>query len=465
MPRATITQWEFGELFPKETGRAVLTVSEITTRVRKLLESNFGVVWVSGEIANLRLQSSGHAYFTLKDSSAQIQCVLFRSDGAAFRHLLADGKKVLVHAELTVYEPRGQYQLRVVGVESQGQGALQEAFERLKLKLQSEGLFAPERKRPIPKYSERLGLATSLSGAAIRDVLHVVERRHPGLEILVAPCLVQGKSAAPDIVEALRRLNEWSVAQPSGQGLDLILLTRGGGSLEDLWAFNEETVARAIAASALPVVSAVGHEIDFTIADFVADLRAATPSAAAEIITEGVYSSAKFVLKTASWLQQKASDTVARHRNGLESLVARLRRGHPRRVVRDQSLLLDEAQLRLARAVRSALRAKALSGQSARDRLARIRPSVALERLLQRLDEARARLPKEARRALDRRQTRFAAAAAKLNLLSPAQALARGYSITLDDESGAVIRRTGQVRPGQALRTKVADGDIRSRAT
>src|SRR5271169_5276893 len=313
MSKQTKSQWNFGELFPTEATRKVLSVSELTGQIRALLEKQIGQVWVTGEVTNLRAQSSGHIYFTLKDAASQLSCVLFSREKVPHRELLADGQKVLLQGDVTVYEARGQYQLIVRAVELQGVGALQIAFEKLKQQLAAEGLFAPERKRPLPRYPQRIGLVTSPTGAAIRDVLHVVQRRNPGLEIILAPCRVQGQGAAAEIAEAIRLLNEFNVGvqalacsaflrhpnklklELQQGGLDLILITRGGGSLEDLWAFNEEVVARAIYESELPVVSAVGHEIDFTIADFVADLRAATPSAAAELITEGVYSSREFV--------------------------------------------------------------------------------------------------------------------------------------------------------------------------
>ncbi len=241
------SQWDFGELFPPETTRRVLTVTELTGQIKRLLEQQVGAVWVSGEITNLRLQSSGHCYFTLKDAGAQLNCVLFRGEATAARALLQDGRKVLLQGDLTVYEPRGQYQLLVHAVELQGVGALQIAFEKLKQKLAEDGLFAPERKRPLPRFPQRIGLVTSPTGAAIRDVLHVVQRRNPALEIILAPCRVQGDGAATEIAAAIRMLNEYNAAlRPPHSALDLILVTRGGGSLEDLWAFNEEVVARAI---------------------------------------------------------------------------------------------------------------------------------------------------------------------------------------------------------------------------
>src|ERR1039457_826129 len=326
MSKQPKSQWDFGELFPAEQTRKVLSVSELTAQVKRLLEKQVGQVWVTGEVTNLRAQSSGHMYFTLKDAAAQLSCVLFRGEAVARRELLQDGQKVLLQGDVTVYEARGQYQLIVRAVELQGVGALQIAFEKLKQKLAAEGLFATERKRPLPKYPQRIGLVTSPTGAAIRDVLHVIERRDPSLEIILVACRVQGQGAAEEIAEAIKILNRFN----DSKKLDLVLVTRGGGSLEDLWAFNEEVVARAIFESVVPVMSAVGHEIDFTIADFVADVRAATPSAAAEIITEGVFASREFVADS-SW---RMRDLVARHFEGkvyeLRQINERLARGGPR---------------------------------------------------------------------------------------------------------------------------------------
>ena len=316
MSKPAKSQWNFGELFPTEQTRRVLSVSELTTQVKRLLEKQIGSVWVSGEITNFRLQgSSGHIYFTLKDAGAQLSCVLFRKESVPHRELMQDGQKVLLQGEVTVYEARGQYQMLVRAVELQGVGALQLKFEQLKQKLAAEGLFAAERKRPLPRYPQRIGLVTSPTGAAIRDVLHVIQRRNPGLEIILAPCRVQGEGAGREIAEAICLLNALNQSEIQNQKskMDLILVTRGGGSLEDLWAFNEEAVARAIFESELPVVSAVGHEIDFTITDFVADLRAATPSAAAEIITEGVFASREFVAEAAETMNLYARRGVFRH--------------------------------------------------------------------------------------------------------------------------------------------------------
>ncbi len=292
--------------------------------------------------------------------ASQLSCVLFRGEAQVDRSLLQDGRKVTLQGDVTVYEPRGQYQLRVTKVELQGIGALQAAFEKLKQKLKAEGLFAPERKRPLPRYPQRIGLVTSPTGAAIRDVLHVVERRNPALEIILAPCRVQGEGAAEEIAAAIRLLNEFNAAQLAiGNQLlaiDLILVTRGGGSLEDLWAFNEEVVARAIFESALPVVSAVGHEIDFTISDFVADVRAATPSAAAEIITEGVFSSCQFLSEAAQRIGQLARQQMEDKRYGWTQTAQRLARVHPRRRLNDWLQRLDDAQTSLLRCVKQGAR-------------------------------------------------------------------------------------------------------------
>ena len=304
MPRKQSSQWEFDNLFDaepvtermkpvqpekkalpakqvKRTKPQVMTVGDLTRKIRNLLEGGFQSISVSGEISNFRAQSSGHYYFTLKDGDAQLSCVLFRGERVSHREQLKQGVKLILKGDISVYMPRGQYQLVVRGIELEGVGALQLAFEKLKKKLKEEGFFEAERKRALPKYPKQIGVVTSLTGAAIRDVVHVLGRRHPGMNLVIAGCRVQGQGAAEEIAEAIANLNSWHSGNPESCPLDLILVTRGGGSLEDLWSFNEEIVARAIAGSALPVISAVGHEIDFTISDFVADARAATPSSAA----------------------------------------------------------------------------------------------------------------------------------------------------------------------------------------
>jgi exodeoxyribonuclease VII large subunit len=435
------SQWDFGELFPAAETRKVLSVWELTADIKRLLEKQIGAVWVGGEITNLRAQGSGHVYFTLKDAAAQLSCVLFRGTAAAQRAALADGQKVLLQGDITVYEARGQYQLIVRAVELQGVGALQLAFEKLKRKLAAEGLFAPERKRPLPRYPQRLGLVTSPTGAAIRDILHVIQRRNPALEMILAPCRVQGDGAALEIADAIKRLNEFHAScGPQPAALDLILVTRGGGSLEDLWAFNEEAVARAIFESVLPVVSAVGHEIDFTIADFVADVRAATPSVAAELITEDVFASREFVLAAPLRMRQLARRKLAREIENYDSLTGRLSRLHPRRKLDESFQRLDDLQSGLLRGLRSAARSRTLVLDNLAGRFIRAKPSHQLK------------LRHEALRQLERR----------LHALGPEQVLARGYSITTDAATGNVLRDATKVKTGQRLKTRLARGEIKS---
>src|SRR5437660_5444170 len=263
----------------------VLTVAELTRAIRGTLETRFGAVWVQGEISNYKQHPSGHQYFTLKDSRAQIACVIFRNAPLSIRQPLADGAQVQVYGKVSVFEARGQYQLSVEIVQPRGLGLLQAKFEALKRKLEAEGLFDPARKKLLPKFPKRIGIVTSPSGAAIRDILNILRRRARGIEILINPVRVQGIGAAAEIASAINELSNPSTIWPP---IDLIVVARGGGSIEDLWEFNEEIVARAIAAVTVPIITAIGHEIDFTIADFVADLRAPTPSAAAELIVPDI---------------------------------------------------------------------------------------------------------------------------------------------------------------------------------
>ncbi|MGB8368728.1 MAG: exodeoxyribonuclease VII large subunit [Limisphaerales bacterium] len=442
MSKPAKSQWDFGELFPTEQTRKVLSVSELTAQVKQLLEKSVGSVWVTGEVTNLRAQSSGHIYFTLKDAGAQLSCVLFSREKVSHRELLADGQKVLLQGDVTVYEARGQYQLIVRAVELQGVGALQVAFEKLKQKLAAEGLFAPERKRPLPKYPQRIGLVTSPTGAAIRDVLHVVQRRNPGLEIILALCRVQGEGAAEEIAAAIRLLNEFNLSPVTRHlSLDLILVTRGGGSLEDLWAFNEEVVARAIFESAIPVVSAVGHEIDFTISDFVADVRAATPSAAAEIITEGVFASRQLVV----------------------DLTQRMVRAHPRRRLNELLQRLDDLQAGLLRCTRQGAKERQVAWQNLATRLLRVRPAQLLRQRRESLGVSRRRLRELAHVCLRNGRNRFEATEARLRLLGPEQVLSRGYSITMDAATGKVLRAAKDVKVGQHLKTRLKAGEVLSK--
>ena len=454
------SQWDFGgELFPTEEMRRVFSVTEVTATVRRLLEERVGTVWVTGEVSNLRVQSSGHIYFSLKDANAQLACVCFRDDARATRDLLQDGRKVVLKGNVTVYEARGQYQLIVTNVELEGVGALQVAFEKLKQKLAAEGLFAPERKRSIPELLHRIGIVTSPTGAALRDVLHVIERRQPSLEIVLARCRVQGQGAADEIACGIRWLNEWAAGR---HRLDAILVTRGGGSLEDLWAFNEETVARAIFHSEVPIVSAVGHEIDFTISDFVADLRAATPSAAAEMLTEGMVRRRQWLREATPHLFDLIGQRLRAERQNWTRLAARMARSHPRRVLNERLQRLDGAQTALVRCTKKELRRHQLDVLGFSQRLARVKPSRTIALRRQVLAELKRRLQDVAHHALGSHDQRLQVAATRLRLLSPQHVLERGFSITRDASSGKVIRDAKQVGAGQRLKTKLAHGEIRS---
>jgi exodeoxyribonuclease VII large subunit len=490
--RKSKSQWDFGELFPTEQTRRVLSVTELTAQVKRLLEKQVGQVWVSGEITNFRAQASGHIYFTLKDAGAQLSCVLFRGGTvpSAVRGVLKDGQKVILQGDVTVYEARGQYQLLVHAVELQGVGALQIAFEKLKAKLAAEGLFASERKRAIPRFPRRIGLVTSPTGAAIRDVLHVVQRRNPALEIILVPCRVQGEGAAAELAVAIRLLNEFNVrssrreealtSKPqiresevefeqslltsAATKLDLILVTRGCGSLEDLWAFNEEIVARAIFESALPVVSAVGHEIDFTISDFVADVRVATPSAAAEIITEDVFASREFVAEAAALMAQRVRQRLETEQDDFLSLVERLSRAHPRRRLNEWLQRLDDLHASLLRATKQRVREGRVACQHLAQRLLQARPTVQIRQQRDLLKQHRRALREAVRLGLRATQNRLATAQARLRLLGPEQVLGRGYSITTDAASGEILRDAGGVKPTQRLKTRLKRGTVVSRA-
>lgn len=459
MPRKPSNQWEFGELFSPQETRRVATVTQLTGNIRKLLESQIGTLWVSGEVTNLRVQASGHAYFSLKDPEAQLSCVLFRGVTFAGRSLLDNGAKVIAHGDLTVYEPRGQYQLVVRELEFQGAGALQLAFEKLKRELDAKGYFANERKRTLPRFLTRIGVVTSANGAALRDVIHVVQRRHPGLEILLAPCRVQGDGAASEIAEAIEVLNQWSVQQKPGDELDAILVTRGGGSLEDLWAFNELPVADAIFQSAVPVVSAVGHEIDFTISDFVADVRAATPSAAAEILTEGVYSARL----TASDLFREMSTIVRRSINDavdeLEVTNQRLRRCEPTRLLHDRMQEVDDLSIRIGRVALVGLRTAKITHTNWNQRFLRVRPLERLAEKRRQLGTLTASLQHLAGFQFKEKLNRANRVRDRLRLLSPEQTLARGYSITVD-ATGRLLRSTDALKMGDRIETRLAQGRV-----
>jgi exodeoxyribonuclease VII large subunit len=416
------------------TARAVLSVSELTRRLQEVLEERFPAVWVEGEISNYRVYGSGHAYFTLKDAESQLRAVLFRNRGRRIKFEPADGLHVMAFGSIEVYPQRGEYQMVIELLEPKGLGALQLAFEQLKARLQAEGLFEPARKRELPRFPRKIGVVTSPSGAAIRDILRVIGRRFGDLHIVIAPCRVQGDGAAEEIAQGLRDLNALG-------GVDVIIVGRGGGSLEDLWAFNEEAVARAIAASKVPVVSAVGHEVDYTIADFVADLRAPTPSAAAELVVRE---------------KQAVVDSLAQLRARLERFAARPLRDLERRVDELTARLRREMRNELGRAHhRVVLATRALR---ASDPVAR----VAADR--HRLDNLQSRMITLLHRRRDRAHAALRTAVGRLDSLSPLAVLGRGYSLTRTP-AGDIVHSPAQVRVGDAIRVLLQRGSLDARVT
>ncbi len=445
---------------PKPPEPTIHSVTELTRRIRTLLEKGIGQVWVEGEISNLRKQASGHQYFTLKDDGCQLPCVLFSRAAAAMPALkLADGLHVQISGELSVYEPRGQYQLIARLVQGKGAGALQARFEALKRQLADEGLFDPSRKRPLPRFPRRAGLVTSPTGAAIRDFLHVLHRRHPGIEVLINPVRVQGRGAS---LEIARAIGEFSEAAKHGlPEVDVIVVTRGGGSIEDLWEFNEEVVARAIAASQVPVVSAVGHEIDFTIADFVADLRAPTPSAAAEILAAD----------REEVLARLRQHFLRLNRAGLgrlELLEMRLEAVRQSPLFREsmrRALELTQTLDRHADRLHHHAKLSLERGKSRLDHLsARLTghdPSPAIADKKLRFQFLERQMTELASRQLTARQTALQRIAGMLHTLDPNATLARGYTMTTD-AAGQPLTSVHQVRPGMVLRTRFSDGEAES---
>jgi exodeoxyribonuclease VII large subunit len=436
----------------------VLSVAQLTRRISGLLESGIGSVWVEGEISNLRRQASGHSYFTLKDEESQLSCVLFARTAAGQKTELRDGLQVQLHGDVSVYQPRGQYQMVVRLVQAKGEGQLQARFEELKRRLASEGLFDQERKRPLPRFPRRIGVVTSPTGAAIHDFLRVLHRRHPGLRVVINPVRVQGKGAAAEIAAAIAEL---SAGGEGVGGVDVIVVTRGGGSLEDLWEFNEESVARAITTSAVPVVSAVGHEIDFSIADFVADLRAPTPSAAAELLAAD---GAELLDRCLSLVGRIAREATAL----LVGYVSRERLLGSSGLFREPLRRLDEARQTLDRMDEDLagmlerrveqLRA-GLSTMAAL--LTSAHPGHRLTAARQGMGSLAARLQIPVSRRMDRDRNRLERVNAALSALSPQATLARGFSITRNAE-GKVITSATQVKPGDRIRTQLAEGEIES---
>lgn len=452
------------------TDRSVFTVSQLNQRARQLLEISFASVRVEGEISNLSRPSSGHWYFTLKDSNAQVRCAMFRGRTSLLRFIPKEGDKVEVVAKVSLYENRGDYQLIVDAMKPAGEGALLLAFQQLKEKLASEGLFAEQYKKPLPKSIKRVGVVTSPTGAAIHDILTVLKRRDPRIEVDIYPTMVQGNEATAHIVAAIERANR-------DHNIDVLIVGRGGGSLEDLWCFNEEAVARAVFASTIPVVSAVGHEVDFSIADFVADLRAATPSAAAELVSQDSSQQALLLKQLQLRFVQALSRQQAAWQQRLTQLQLRLKA--PFRHIQQHSQQLDQLEIRLLRAFKQQQQqrglqldksSRTLQAQHPQRQLSRYREQlqqqqsllVALQKqllklLAQKLNPLPQRLQQGQRHQLQLAQDKLARQAQLLSSLSPLNVLARGYSLTRDSQ-GQVIRQASQLKAGSKIRTLVQQG-------
>ncbi|GGO88904.1 exodeoxyribonuclease 7 large subunit [Marinobacterium nitratireducens] len=431
------------------------TVSELNRQVKSLLESSFMLIQVQGEISNFVRPSSGHWYFTLKDERAQVRCAMFRNRNQFLKYRPKDGDQVVLRARVSLYEGRGEFQLIGEFMEESGTGRLQQAFEELKFRLQREGLFAPEHKQPLPAHPRHLGVVTSPSGAAIHDILSVLRRRFPGLPVTLYPTAVQGDEAAPGIVRALH------LAQRHAE-CDVLIVGRGGGSLEDLWPFNDERVARAIHASRIPVVSAVGHETDVSIADFVADVRAPTPSAAAELLSPDVRALQQRLDQARQRLQDRLRLQIGQGRERVLALQSRLR--HPGDRLRERSQRLDELELRLRQATLRLLRERRERLARQQARLRQIRPERQLLRQRQQLDGLRQQLERQMRHLLHDKRLRSAALAGQLNAVSPLATLERGYAI-VQDTQGRVIEDASQVAAGDIIETRLARGSLRSQVT
>ncbi|MGV8859764.1 MAG: exodeoxyribonuclease VII large subunit [Pseudomonas sp.] len=432
--------------------REVLTVSQLNGRARVLLEDVFSNIWVEGEISNLSRPASGHVYFTLKDSGAQVRCALFRQSAARVRQVLKDGLAVKVRGKVSLFEGRGDYQLILDTVEPAGEGALRLAFDALKDKLSAEGLFSTERKVPLPVHPRRIGIISSPTGAVIRDIISVFRRRAPQVQLTLIPTAVQGRDAIAQIVRALKLADS--------RGFDALILARGGGSLEDLWCFNEEAVARAIDACVTPIVSAVGHETDVSISDFVADVRAPTPSAAAELLAPDASDLHRRVDNLKRRLVTRIQDRLMRERLRLEGISRRLR--HPGERLRQQAQRLDDLDMRLRRAFEQHTQKRAARLVHLQARLAAQHPGRTLALLRQRLDSLSQRLPRAIREILKTRRLQLQSHMQTLHVVSPLATLSRGYSILLD-ERGHAIRSAAQTHNGQRLKARLGEGELQVR--
>lgn len=432
------------------TQQEVLTVSQLNQRARHLLEDVFPAIVVEGEISNLARPASGHLYFSLKDVNAQIRCAFFRQNAARSRQQAENGIKVRLTGRLSIYEGRGDYQLIVSHMEAAGEGALRAAFEALKQQLLQEGLFAAERKQPLPRFPRRIGLVTSPSGAVIRDIISVFARRAPHVDLVLVPSAVQGKEATAQIVHALQLADH--------AGFDAIILARGGGSLEDLWCFNEEAVARCLASLQTPVVSAIGHETDTSISDFVADVRAPTPTAAAEFLSPDRQQLLLALHEQRQRLARRMAELL--HNRQLQLDGQRKRMRHPRERIEQRMQRLDELQLRLRRAAEQQLQQAGWQLRQQQQSLSSASPELRLQLAQQRLQQLGQHLQQGVQAQLQQHLHHFQQLVRSLQLVSPLATLDRGYAILVENDSSKVVHSVQQASPGQQLTARLADGSL-----
>ena len=428
--------------------REVLTVSQLNQRTRLLLEDVFPQVWVEGELSNIARPASGHVYFTLKDRNAQVRCAIFKQQASRVRDLLRDGLLVRVRGRVSLYEGRGDYQMILDSVEAAGDGALRLAFEALKTALQAEGLFAQECKQALPKYPQRIGVITSPSGAVLHDIVSVFARRAPHVQLTLIPTAVQGREATAQIVRAL--------ALADSAQYDALILARGGGSLEDLWCFNEEAVARAIADCQTPIVSAIGHETDVSISDFVADMRAPTPSAAAELLAPDRAELLNRLGSAERQLYLRTNEALTRKRTQLQHLRQRLR--HPREHLQQYNQRLDDLSLRLQRAIHTSTQRNKQGFSYLQGRLVVQHPQEAISAHQQQLYNLQQRLARAAEHSLQQKKQCLYTLLQTLHVVSPLATLERGYSIISDENEQHIIRSVDAVKPTQTLQARLADG-------
>jgi exodeoxyribonuclease VII large subunit len=446
------------DLLSISPAQSAISVSELNRQVKTLLEQGLARLWVEGEISNLARPASGHLYFSLKDESAQIRCAWFRQRQRGPTINLKNGDQVLAFGRVSIYEARGDYQLIVEQLEEAGEGELRRRFEALKKKLSAEGLFDEEAKQDLPELPERIGVVTSPSGAAVRDIITVLKRRFPSIPVVIYPTLVQGETAAELISEA--------IATAVGRSeCDVLILARGGGSLEDLWSFNEEIVARAIHACPIPIVSAVGHEVDFTIADFVADIRAPTPSGAAELVVPDQAEWLRSLSATAARIALLGRRYLEEKFQTVDWLSRRLTQGSPAAIVTRQSDWLRNLQQILTGAIRHDLATRGRNVENIRFRLLQRSPAIGIQQSMQRLSTLQQRLSGSGTSAVDRLNVRLQLAARALDSVSPLATLDRGYAIVSDEETGAILTDADKIKTGSGIRAQLAHGTLQATVT